>query len=535
MAEESEELELEDGPKIGLSVYLLKPDKVATLEAEIKTGREVRQLAPPLNGEFIIFPAESKEPRWVNAVRSVLQDPSGFVLMGQSPAGLIVLKREDDTFVVSFGHAWNKLKEPWLEADFGLRIALNSIPPDRIVEIRSEQVLAKWHIAVERAPRASALHEFGVEFDRDLVAALGGVPSKATMFGNHVRGGTNLHLEASLASLGEVLDKAAALFRSNAYKRRWPEVSNVSPVSDPTMIERLDARLDVEFESGDAQRKLVLFTPVHRHNEDLPLAQSYVYGHKFKNAPFRPYLLTDFWLNSLVEKNRRPSTAEAKKDRIHLLDEGREEIKNYSIYECFGYELSYGGKPYFLSSGRWYEVVSDFVDKVNTYIRRQIKAPEFQLPEWDQAEEDEPAYNRRCGALQDFLDFDTRNVHFGGDHSKVEFCDFLDTRSRTLYFAKIASKSSGMSHLVEQVRRTAELLFDTDQAYRDELSRVFQRQHPRAEKAWLRSRPQNSDWKLCLVSLGRLACDLPFFAKCALWKLHRNLTTRGHDVFYVSV
>jgi uncharacterized protein (TIGR04141 family) len=300
------------------------------------------------------------------------------------------------------------------------------------------------------------------------------------------------------------------------------------------MIERLDARLDAEFESGEAQRKLVLFTPIHRHNKDLPLAQSYVYGHLRKDPPFRPYLLTEFWMNFLAEKNRRPTTAEAKKDRIHLLDEGREEIKNYSIYECFGYELSYGGKSYFLSSGVWYEVVSDFVGRVNTYITTQIGAPDFRLPRWDQAE-DEAGYNRRCGALQGFLHFDTRNVQFGGGYSRFEFCDFLDTRTKTLYFAKIASKSSGMSHLVEQVRRTAELLFDTDQAYRNELSGVFQRQHPRAERAWLRSRPQNSDWKLCLVSLGRPASDLPFFAKCALWKLHRNLTTRGHEVFYASV
>ena len=85
MAEEVESLEEleDDGPKIGLSVYLLKADRIAAFEAEIKRGREVRPLAPPLNGEFIIFPAESKEPRWVNAVRTVLQDPSGFALMGQ--------------------------------------------------------------------------------------------------------------------------------------------------------------------------------------------------------------------------------------------------------------------------------------------------------------------------------------------------------------------------------------------------------------------------------------------------------------------
>jgi hypothetical protein len=30
-------------------------------------------------------------------------------------------------------------------------------------------VFAKWHLASERAPRASSVDEFGVEFDRDLI------------------------------------------------------------------------------------------------------------------------------------------------------------------------------------------------------------------------------------------------------------------------------------------------------------------------------------------------------------------------------
>jgi uncharacterized protein (TIGR04141 family) len=523
----------DDSAKIGLTVYLLKPDKVTTFQDEVMRDREVRRLAEPLDGEFIMFPSARRQPVWVDVVRSVLQDPTQFELWAQSPAGLLVIRREADTFVISFGHAWQKLDSPWLEADFGLRVALNSIPPDKIIEIRAEQVFAKWHIASERAPRASYVHEFGVEFDRDVVASLDGVPS-TPLFGKHVRGGTNMRLEASFSKLGDVLDKSATLFRSNAYKRRWPEVGNVTAVNDPAMIEKLDARLDSDFESGEAQKKLVLFTPIHRHNEEMPLAHSYVFGRMSKAPTTRPYMLVESWTSFLEGKDRTPSSAAAKEDRIHLLDEGKEEIKNYRVYDCFGYELSLGGKPYILSSGVWYEVVSDFLDRVNQYVTTRIKAPALALPAWDQIES-EGEYNTRCGNLDNFLHFDSKNVAFGGGHSKFEFCDFLDTNTKTLYFAKIASRSSGMSHLVEQVRRTAELLFDTDQAYRDKLFEVFRKQHPQADRAWLRSRPQNWDWSLCLVSLGRAAKDLPFFAKCGLWKLHRNLIARGHKVSFISV
>ena len=72
---------------------------------------------------------------------------------------------------VGLAHAWQKLENRWLQIDFGLRVALNTIPRDKLIGVRAEQVFAKWHIASERAPRASFVDEFGVEFDRDLVGS----------------------------------------------------------------------------------------------------------------------------------------------------------------------------------------------------------------------------------------------------------------------------------------------------------------------------------------------------------------------------
>jgi uncharacterized protein (TIGR04141 family) len=123
----------------------------------------------------------------------------------------------------------------------------------------------------------------------------------------------------------------------------------------------------------------------------------------------------------------------------------------------------------------------------------------------------------------------------GGGTSRFEFCDFMNTKTQTLFFAKIASKASGMSHLVEQVRATADLLFNPDQTYRNQLLEVFKTHHPKADRSWLEKRPKNSDWKFCLVSLDRPANDLPFFAKTALWRLHRKLTSSDFEVFFVSV
>jgi uncharacterized protein (TIGR04141 family) len=519
--------------KIGLTIYLLKADKLANFDQALrKPGIDIRPLAAPLDGEFIALPSELGEPAWANYIRSALQDPNGLPLESQSPAGLLVVRRGANTFVLTFGHAWQQLKESWLEPDYGLRIALNAIPRNKLIEIRAEQVFARRHIASERAPRASFVEEFGVEFDRDLLSVLEGIPTNASL-GTHIRGGASLRVQLPFSKLGETLDKATRLFQSTTYKTRWPEVGNINAVRDPAVIAAAEAQLDADLANGRALRKLVLFTPAERRDEPSQLAHSYVFGRMVPRPALRPHLRIESWIDFLKEKQIAPSVAEARMSRVHLINEANEEFKDYSVFECFGYELMLDDKPLVLSSGVWYEITPDFVGRVNRDIALIAESP-TPLPPWNPAER-EAVYNKRCGNSAGFLLFDSANVMFGEGPSRFEFCDFLHERTKTLFFAKIASKSSGMSHLVEQVRRTAELLFSTDGAYRTKLAEVFKRYHPRTNAGWLKDRPENGDWNLCMVSLGRVANKLPFFAKCSLWRVNKSLTERGHKVFFQSV
>jgi uncharacterized protein (TIGR04141 family) len=519
--------------KLGLIIFLLRVGQVSKFEMAL-LGRPSFPLAEPLEGSFVPLPSAPSEPQWLGVIRSILQATDSPTLLGQSPAGLLIVRRGDKTFVVSFGHAWQMLEDEWLERDFGRRVALNSIPRDQLVEIRAEQVFAKWHIANERAPRASSVDEFGVEFDRDLVAAVEGVPSKPllSILGKSIRGGTSLRVTVPFGTLGSVLDKTGDLFDSDDYKKMWPEIDNVTLVKDQSLIASLENQLDAEFVTGQAQKRMVMFAPTRR-DEGSPSLESYVFGRLSKSPGFTPYLTVNSWLSFLQKEQRTPSVAEAKRSPIHLMDEFKEEIKVYTAFSCFGYELALNGQQYVLSSGIWYEVVPSFLSKINK-TANAIPVPKVNLISWNPAES-EGDYNLRCASAKGFLFFDAKNVLFGGGQSKFEFCDFLHLKTKTLFFAKIPSKSSGMSHLVEQVRRTSELLFSTDGGYRKELSKVFAKVHPTIDAAWLSSRPRNSEWNLCLVSLGKNASQLPFFARCGLVRVYKDLTERGHSVAFTAV
>jgi uncharacterized protein (TIGR04141 family) len=515
-----------------LSLYLLRPDRVNVFEKVLRTESQGLPLADGWDGYILTMQSARKPPAWEKLLKPLLRNSGGLSLSGESPGALLVIRLSGKTFVLAFGHAWTKLQDEWLEQSFGRRVALNSIDPGKLVEVNLEQVFAKWHVARERAPRASSVDEFDVEFDRDLVASIEGISSKK-IFGKKLRGSTNLRVDVPFSELRRVLESAGRHFDSDEYKKRWPEIDNIDPTDDEALILDLEAQLDLELKSGKAQKTLVMFTPTYRHDVD-KVVDSYVFGRRTQTAGTRPYLMVESWENYLKERDLVPTVANAKDTPVHLLTGGDEDPRRSSAFQCFGYELSFNQKEYVLSSGVWYEVASDFLRKINSEVAT-IPFPRKELPDWRDGET-EPQYNTRCGQIPGFLSMDAKHLMFGGDQSKFEFCDVLHLQSKTLYFAKIPSKSSGMSHLLEQTRRTAELFFAPgDSAYRKALARVIKAHHKGVATDWLENKPKNGDWNLCLVSLGRRKENLPFFAKCGVARLCRELRRQGHEVSFLKV
>ena len=67
------------------------------------------------------------------------------------------------------------------------------------------------------------------------------------------------------------------------------------------------------------------------------------------------------------------------------------------------------------------------------------------------------------------------------------------------------------------------------------LSELLKKYHPKADVKWLDVRPRQGDWDLCMVSLGATAAELPFFAKCGLAKIYKDLSEQGHTLSFIKV
>lgn len=517
--------------KISLSIYLLKTTAHSDIQKLFDSLRTT-QLTNGLDGQFISFPSPSKEPTWFRAVREHLPIPVTYNIRGQVPAGMILLHRAGRQFVITFGHAWQYLEIPWLEPDFGRTVALGAIPPNKVLEVNAEQVFAKNHSAKERAPRATSIREFGVESDRDLVGAVEGEPFDPA-FGSVLRGATSLRLKIYINTVGIVLDKSLKLFASTSYRSKYPDIDNLVSVSDPNVIDLLDKALEKDILSGKTKTDAVLFAPSFRRG-DAPSADGFVFGRRAGSIAIAPYLSYSSWERHLLKSRLTPTLALAKATAVHMIDAAGDTFESRNVYECLGYEVTYGGKQYILSSGVWYAADSQFVLAIDKVLKN-IASPKFKLPNWNETD-NEGEYNESCcikGSGR--LHFDKNIIHFGPPQSKFEFCDFMDPKNKILFFAKIPSKSAGCSHLVEQVSRTVELLYSSDNGFRMKLKKAIAKTYPGTSTSWLDTRPKPGDWAMCLVALGRKREDLPLFAKCSVAKLSKTLDRGGHPVIYAAV
>lgn len=434
-----------DLERISASVYLLRrgsaADALAALTASAVSVHPLKDAVP--GGQFFVLPADPVEPKWLNPVSALLGD-GGANIQGQSPGAILCVPHGGRTFLLPFGYGHTKIKDEWVEPEFGKIVALCVVPQASVREMRSEQVFARRHIASERAPRAAAVREFGFEADRDLVAAVEGTPEPAysLTFGARVRGGLALKLDLCFDRLLDSLRDILARFESNDHEQRWPQANTLAPVRDDVEIQLLDVFLDAELLRPRPEDRIALAAPSERSG-DKPYPHHFVVGRLSKNPATSPYLTFSEWLRLLGRQSETACTGTARLTKVHLLDEEKEEIGICSMYQCLGAEVNKSGKTYVLSSGNWFMANQQFIDQTEALLAA-VDAPPYELSAWNQADHEGPYNAGACKADSNLWLFDKELVSFGGGHSRFEFCDIMHHPSKTLYFVKHPAGSAGV-------------------------------------------------------------------------------------------
>ncbi len=507
---------------VTFNIYLVRPPSEADAQSLVADGAPM--VIKGLDDvRFAVTPGKSRTPEWFSRLQPFVESDHSASLREpktQLPGALLACRKNGRLFIVSFGAAHAQVTKSLVEPYFGRKVAMNAVPPSQVIELQSRQVFAAFHRLSERAPGATGHNSFGVEGDRDLVAAVEGLTSGSSALGKRVHGATSLSIDIQPASLPKALTEALNLFKQPNKFVEWSEFDNFVPVRDEAEVANLDAQLDQYL--SRRPKDLVLAAP---GVEALAHATRFQVGRAGKSPVFHPLLYPAVFYGAV---NGPPTVTDARTTAVHFYDAKQAVIdprKQTSIYDCICHEMNFNGRTFVLWSGHWYETNVNFVNRVQGSIQK-LSAPSKCLPTWNQTD-DEAAYNLVAGQGAGFKTLDRRLVFFGRGQSKFEFCDVVHEPSRTLYFVKLYTSSSTMSHLVEQVRRTAELFFSADPAYRKKMAK--------AGFKVPQTRPRNGDWSLCLVIMGRKVGQLPLFAQCSIARLVRDLERNQHSVAAQSV
>lgn len=498
-----------DGPK-GTS-DLLKPGRYKPFRVDNSLG---------YLGPLLINPARQRQPDWLNLFDGALDEtPKRRDVTSASVSAVLLVQRNDQTYILTFGYGRYMLLDGVVEERFGLRAALNVMNDERIRSLdlkRFEQVQRHTR---EQVSRDSTLGAFGLDVEQDLLSAVTGVPSEKK-YGLRLAGRDCVSVTAhvDLDSLPALLDNLEEASQLDTYKKRFPWVDNIREVGRDRAQE-LDAALVAAVKKGDLTR-IWLGAPMLL---DWDRVSHFTYraagtATRYAHLDFKHYFAE-------VRPAKDFEARHLKGDRIRCHRADHHELESWQLRQCICAEIEDGGR-HILSEGKWYSINTDFVARVLDTVER-IKPSQLVLPHYD--DKDEAAYNARVakGSKGRLALMDRQLISAPVANGSVEFCDLFD-QGRRMVHVKRYGGSSALSHLFAQgvvSARQYHLARDFRKLVNDKLPATHRLSDPKKEL----SAPDYEVAYAIIAKKGKMD-HIPFFSMVNLKGVHDLLGQIGFKI-----
>ena len=195
-----------------LSIYLVK-EHISEVKEFIKT-EDAKEPIFIDAGEIAVSLYVKKEvskppPRWTNIFSAAAELPPGIFGTTQTVGAAAVFSQDKRTFVLTFGSGYHLLRPDLVERDFGLRVTLTSVDPDKLRSVDK----ANYHDNPlnSRTQSSTEVDIFELQMDSELemLYAITGV-SRVPIFGSHVTGrdALTISVEVNLHGIAPILDEA---------------------------------------------------------------------------------------------------------------------------------------------------------------------------------------------------------------------------------------------------------------------------------------------------------------------------------------
>lgn len=504
-----------------LTIYLVN-EALSDANAIIRPG--VQHHSVTVNGREIgdlyVKIGHPHPPPWVTFFRDAVDDLSA--VQGMSSSAILLIRTGRRIFAIAFGFGRMLLSPGTTDERFGLNVTLNAVDHTQIRSIDRETLDSPAPHSQIQARVAASITEFGLDIDQDLLRAVTGIPRDKTL-GKRLTGKDALRTTGpfTLEGLPPLLRRCLAESKKTNYREHFPWLDHIQEVKNPTLRQTLDERIEERLRHGTFDGMwLAVPERVEWQNID---------GFKYRNtetAEQHP----DIHLRTFTDILREPAsvTIEALKHRyrVYAASDNGDVAYEWPVYHCLYSEIELNGKQYLLNSSTWYQVDTDFRNRIENAFKRIPKA-KCVLPNARQ-NEIERVYNARVAAGGNTYALMDRNlIRYPDPRNPIEFCDLYSTDQEIIH-VKPYSGSSTLSHLFAQ-GVTSGMLFAHDAGFRRAVGVKLPTTHQLAN-AQQPLAPKTYSIVYAIISSSRHTLTIPFFSKVTLHGAAKSLRGVGYNV-----
>jgi uncharacterized protein (TIGR04141 family) len=488
------------------------------------------------DARLYLAPERGRQPRWLSYLAAATDEtlPS---LRNQLNGGVVLIqvthRGQERVLGFTFGSGRTLVELDRIEHDFGLRVVLNSVDPDRLRSVETKVFDDLVLHTARQASRSSPTVTFDIDDTRDLLRAVTGVPRDQT-FARRIGGSDSLVMStnATLDQIGDLSERLLEFYGSDEFKVAFGFIDHVRAIRDKHTIERLDQQLEAAVRDGPLVDTDLHLAPPEVIDFNVVDGFFYPGERRDRDAPHDDLVLADF----LVAVGRANATVPfLHRARIRAVDSAGADVSAWPAYNCLVHEVRDGADLSMLSEGQWFRVNGPFAAQVDDDVRA-VATVDLGWPTAG-ASEVERDYNERVVAtVPDLAKFDLVPIRIPGARTPIEICDVL-ARDRLVH-VKRRTTSATLSHLFAQGRVAAEA-FRFEPAVWDQMRRHLGPGHvlaatiPTAE-------PAPDQFEIVFAVVAKNAADLPqglpFFSKLNLARTAKTISrTLGYRVAFASI
>lgn len=499
-------------------------DRIAE-QSEVEAGA--------LQGTLSIGYNKSAPPSWSKYLRDHFESDSLRRLRNASTSAALLFEAAGRQFVACFGYGRSMVSQELCEPDFGLKVVVNSIKPNRLKSVDARGFEEITRHTKRDVSRESALSAFEIDIERDVIRSLTGSPEDEGL-AKRLSGADALGLNTKRQppELPKLCDELLEAYESTRYRERgFGFIDHLRRVTNKAEKAELDeVMVEALREGGDALADLHLAIPE-------AIDWLAVAGVRFRGEPANTEPHTDPSIRAYLRlrADKEMNLARLKSDQVLAISaENDEPIGNWSVYKCIVFETLSEGRRYVLSAGDWFWVAEDYAQKVTDYVAG-LPTLELEFPECPSGSR-EDAYNALAAEVTGCLCLDG-NFVTQSTPDPVEICDLLSP-DRKLIHVKKRGASSTLSHLFSQGVNSAEWLRENAD-FRAEARQKANALNPQLAEALPLDEFEPHEYEIVFVVITRSRRDspltLPFFSLVSLRNAARTLRNQGFQVSVKAV